>query len=86
MSPEEHRKFLVEQLHMTPEKAERLSAESFSDVAKMRNSIEAQVLRQAHDAFVAHCPDHGNQEQVFIACQCLGTEELLRWSRARGGA
>ena len=53
---------------------------------KDRRKVEAAVLKQASDALVAHCPDHGNQEQTFIACPCIAADELARWVIARGGA
>lgn len=42
-------------------------------------------LREAADELVAFCPDHGNRDTAFIACQCLGAEDLRRTTTPAGG-
>ncbi|MFD5386321.1 hypothetical protein ACFWMG_15495 [Streptomyces sp. NPDC127074] len=54
-------------------------------VERLYASVRAEVLREAADELVAHCPDHGSVDTRFIACQCLAVDDLRR-TASKGGA
>jgi hypothetical protein len=67
-------------------KVDRGAVRAFLGTVHYQDAMDAhraEVLREAAAELIAFCPDHGNRDTSFIACQCPAAEDLLSKAGAR---
>jgi len=47
-------------------------------VGELLDDYRAEVLTEEAELIVAHCPDHGSRDGVWIGCHCAVADDLRR--------